>query len=92
MQFTLQGLVLEQTSTLVDGRGIEYARLISSSYNFGDPKLGGFSKVISKPVLPSTPRAPPKDRQPDFELTEATTPEQALMYRLSGAPVLICAH
>jgi len=28
----------------------------------------------------------PKDREPDWTLSEATTPEQALLYRLSGDP------
>ncbi len=28
--------------------------------------------------------APPADRAPDFSMTETTTPEQALLYRLSG--------
>lgn len=43
---------------------------------------GGFGG----PMPPKEPKANeiPKDRAPDFRVEEATTPEQALLYRLSG--------
>ncbi len=42
---------------------------------------GGFGGP--RPVHEDTPSVP-KDRAPDFEMEETTSPEQALLYRLSG--------
>lgn len=42
---------------------------------------GGFGGP--RPNEPKAP-APPKDKAPDFRVEEATSPEQALLYRISG--------
>lgn len=44
---------------------------------------GGF-KGPRPPKDPDKPAAIPKDREPDWTVKQATTPEQALLYRLSG--------
>lgn len=47
--------------------------IVREAGNFGGPRPPGDD-------APSVP----KDREPDFRVEEATTPEQALLYRLSG--------
>lgn len=57
-------------------------RTQSGSFNLGAKATGSnFSKRIG-----SAPQAtpPPKDRKPDWVVRDQTTPEQAVIYRLSG--------
>lgn len=59
-----------------------YSFLQSSSFFLGVKANGDkFSKVIA-----SAPQAKPipKDRKPNWVIRDKTTPEQALIYRLSG--------
>ncbi|KAF9804681.1 hypothetical protein IEO21_09284 [Rhodonia placenta] len=76
------GIVLEDEQVLVDSNGTPYAKLYSASFNLGAKGTGNsFSKRIAgapqaKPV--------PKDRKPDWVVQDKTTPEQAIVYRLSG--------
>ncbi|KAK7467272.1 hypothetical protein VKT23_004329 [Stygiomarasmius scandens] len=76
------GIILTAENTLVDPQGVEYAKLYSSSFNIGAKATGQkFSKVIAGP-----PQAKPipKDRKPDWSVQDKTTPEQAIVFRLSG--------
>lgn len=62
--------------------GTVYESIQSASFNLGAKGTGNsFSKRIAgapqaKPV--------PKDRKPDWVVQDKTTPEQAIVYRLSG--------
>ncbi|EJU01567.1 peroxisomal dehydratase [Dacryopinax primogenitus] len=75
------GIVVDMEMVLVDPQGTEYAKMITSSFNVGARTLGPFSKSLS-----STPRGKPvpKDRAPNWVVSEKTSEEQALVYRLSG--------
>jgi len=54
----------------------------SSSFNLGAKGQGTpFSKALA---VPPSVKAPPKDKKPDYVVTEKTSPEQAIAYRLSG--------
>ncbi|KAI0708343.1 HotDog domain-containing protein [Earliella scabrosa] len=76
------GIILELESTLVDPQGTPYARLYSGSFNLGAKATGtNFSKRIAGPPQG---KAPPKDRKPDWVVRDQTSPEQAVVYRLSG--------
>lgn len=57
--------------------------MVSSSYNFGKFDLGGFSKSVSPKLSVDTKKTAPK-KNPDYTVTDKTTAEQALIYRLSG--------
>lgn len=57
--------------------------MVSASYNFGSFNLGGFSKSVSPKLSVQTKKTVPK-KNPDFEVVDKTTLEQAVVYRLSG--------
>ncbi|KAF7968157.1 hypothetical protein HWV62_31738 [Athelia sp. TMB] len=76
------GIIVERESVLIDPHGTAYAKLYSASFYLGAKGTGEkFSKVISGP-----PQAKPvpKDRAADWVIKDQTTPEQAIIYRLSG--------
>ncbi|KAH8827147.1 HotDog domain-containing protein [Flagelloscypha sp. PMI_526] len=74
------GIIITTESTLVDGQGTAYAKLYSSSFNLGAGNGEKFGKAIAGP-----PQGKPiPKRDPDFVIKDQTTPEQALVYRLSG--------
>jgi len=76
------GIVLESEFTLVDPKGTPYAILYSASFNLGAKATG---KPFSKRIAGAPTAKPiPKDRNPDWVIQDKTTPEQAIMYRLSG--------
>ncbi|KAI0943066.1 hypothetical protein AcV7_002310 [Taiwanofungus camphoratus] len=76
------GLIVESEAILVDAQGTPHAKLYSATINLGAKATNTtFSKRIAgapqaKPV--------PKDRKPDWVIHDKTSPEQAIIYRLSG--------
>ncbi|KAG9226679.1 hypothetical protein CCMSSC00406_0006096 [Pleurotus cornucopiae] len=76
------GILLLAEQTLVDGNGTPYAKLYSSSFNLGAKANGtNFKKIIAGPPQE---KPIPKDRKPDWTFKDQTTPEQAIIFRLSG--------
>ncbi|TFK29504.1 peroxisomal dehydratase [Coprinopsis marcescibilis] len=76
------GLILTVENQLVDPNGEVYARLYSSSFNLGAKVTGDkFAKIIAGPPQG---KPVPKDRAPDYVVEEETSPEQAIVFRLSG--------
>ncbi|KAN0061529.1 hypothetical protein ACQY0O_006376 [Thecaphora frezii] len=74
------GLILETEVTLVSPVGHKHATMVGSAFYRGGGQGTGYSKsIIKKPQSVKTP-----SRTPDFRLSERTTPQQALLYRLSG--------
>ncbi|KAG9034009.1 hypothetical protein FRB95_013984 [Tulasnella sp. JGI-2019a] len=75
------GIIIDSEAILVDPHGTPYCRMTSSGFNVGAKAMGKFSKAIGQgPVA----KPIPKDRKPDYVVTEATSEEQAIIYRLSG--------
>lgn len=77
-----QGLIIHASNELVSPSGQVHTRMVGSSYSFGDFNAAGFNKSIL-PAPPAQPAKPPT-RAPDFVWADATTAEQAALYRLSG--------
>ncbi|KAI0071950.1 peroxisomal dehydratase [Panus rudis PR-1116 ss-1] len=76
------GIVLESENTLVDPKGTPYAILYGSSFNLGAKATG---QKFTKRIAGAPPGKPiPTDRKPDWVVKDQTTPEQAVLYRLSG--------
>ncbi|KAJ1029559.1 hypothetical protein NDA13_002805 [Ustilago tritici] len=74
------GLIMETEVRLISPVGRNHATMVSSSFYRGGGQGTGFRKsIITKPP---TPKAPTRD--PDFTLSEKTTLQQAMIYRLSG--------
>ncbi|KAH7928337.1 Thioesterase/thiol ester dehydrase-isomerase [Leucogyrophana mollusca] len=76
------GVILERESLLLDSSGVPYARLLSAEFYVGAVVNGTkFSKSVS-----SAPQSKPvpTNRKPDWVVQDNTSPEQAIVYRLSG--------
>jgi peroxisomal enoyl-CoA hydratase 2 len=76
------GVVTTAENVLVDPKGVPYAKLYSSTFYIGMKITGEkFAKSIAGP-----PQAKPipKDKRAHWVVRQQTTPEQALIYRLSG--------
>ncbi|KAI0258605.1 peroxisomal dehydratase [Gloeopeniophorella convolvens] len=76
------GVIVENEFLLVDPNDTPYARLFSASFNLAGKITGKrFARSVSSPPQ-HTPI--PQDRKPDWVIRDQTSPEQALIYRLSG--------
>ncbi|KAJ7637010.1 peroxisomal dehydratase [Roridomyces roridus] len=76
------GIILTVENQLLDPKGVPYAKLYSSSFAIGAKARGEkYAKGIAGP-----PQAKPipKNCAPDWTIGDKTSPEQALMFRLSG--------
>ncbi|CCM01379.1 uncharacterized protein FIBRA_03429 [Fibroporia radiculosa] len=76
------GIIIEDESVLADGNGIPYAKLYSASFNLGAKVTG--SNFTKRVAGPPQAKPVPKDQKPDWVISDQTTPEQAIIYRLSG--------
>ena len=76
---TGKGAFFERETLVRDDGGILYARLLSVVYI---PGLCGVSRNGS--ASPVARVVVPKEREPDWESSLRTSPEQAMLYRLSG--------
>ncbi|KAI0260062.1 peroxisomal dehydratase [Gloeopeniophorella convolvens] len=76
------GVILENEFTLVDPHGTPYARLTSAMFNLTG-KITGQRYTRSVSSLPEA-RSIPRDRAPNWVVSDQTTEKQALIYRLSG--------
>ncbi|KAF8206748.1 peroxisomal dehydratase [Mycena galopus ATCC 62051] len=76
------GIITTMEYLLLNPKKVPYARLFCSFFYVGAKATGdNFSKVVSGP-----PQAKPipKDRKADWVMQDKTSPEQALVFRLSG--------
>jgi 3-hydroxyacyl-CoA dehydrogenase/3a,7a,12a-trihydroxy-5b-cholest-24-enoyl-CoA hydratase len=72
------GTVLQTETILADDSGRAVAKITANTFFVGTKCFDavGVPRKFTRPV--------PSDRAPDFIVEEATTPEQAALYRLSG--------
>jgi acyl dehydratase len=77
----LAQLVLSTTTHLVEKDGSDGRKLFDTTWSILFRNAGGFGGP--RPPQDDAPSVP-KDRPAEFELVESTSPEQALLYRLSG--------
>ncbi|KAH8112825.1 peroxisomal dehydratase [Phellopilus nigrolimitatus] len=76
------GVIIDHETILVDASGIPYAKCYGSSFNVGAKITGKrFSKVVAGPPAA---KPIPKDRKPDWVVTDKVSPEQAIIYRLTA--------
>ncbi|CDS82183.1 related to Estradiol 17 beta-dehydrogenase 4 [Sporisorium scitamineum] len=74
------GLIMETEVRLISPVGRNHATMVGSSFYRGGSQHTGFTKsLVTKPATPKPP-----SRNPDFILSEKTTLQQAMLYRLSG--------
>jgi len=76
------GIILTSENHLLDPNKVPYAKLYGSFFYIGAKATGDkFSKVVAGP-----PQAKPipEDRKADWSVQDKTSPEQALLFRLSG--------
>lgn len=78
-----KGLIIDEAMELLNPQKQVIARLVSSSYNFGDFGKKGYAKSVATKQPIQAVNKPPQ-RSPDFTFTETITQEQATIYRLSG--------
>ncbi|GAA5995451.1 uncharacterized protein JCM10292_005180 [Rhodotorula paludigena] len=79
---TGKGLIVDDAVELFDPSGKVIVRMVTSGYAFGKFDAKGFAKSIA-PKQPVKAGKPPQ-RTPDFVFSEKISPEQAVVYRLSG--------
>ncbi|KAI5119461.1 hypothetical protein M0805_007195 [Coniferiporia weirii] len=76
------GVIIDAENILVDASGTPYAKCYSSAFHVGSKITGQkFSKAIAGPPAA---KPPPKDRKPDWVVTAQTSPDQAVLYRLTA--------